>query len=257
MSSLLADRPTTQFAGSTLLTQVFSSEEILAARHGQEELMLGRWNREPQFAWPRPLAKKARSWKTPYTTWFRSELEALARSPRLLNRIAEQTGAQRIRFWFDQLLWESPAQVRRERNFHWHTERSRWKTCDARLMVTAWVPLTRMSPEMGPIIFLPGSEKRRWTELPDGWEPEEKKLRATAAQPGDAALFCWHTVHGNPPNWADSPRRAIALHFAIDELAYKSCGRFRHLNERFVGKRRNEPNFSDESVCPLVWSTKG
>lgn len=215
--------------------------------------MAGRCDRGPDFAWPAPRARKARSWKTPYATFFRSELAALARSPRLLGRIAEETGAQSIRLWFDQLLWESPAHPSRQPDPQWHTERSRWKTCQAPLMVTAWVPLETLSPEMGPITMVRGSARREWLELPDGWTPESADILPSPVQPGDAALFCWHTVHGNPPNSAERPRRAIALHYAIDSLSYHQHGKFSHPNERLVKVGTTGPDFHDERVCPLVW----
>ena len=215
--------------------------------------MAGKSDLQPDFDWPAPRARQARSWKTPYTTSFRSELAALAHSPQLLAAIAKQTGAQSIRFWFDQLLWESPAPPSRSDNPQWHTERSRWKTCDAPLMLTAWIPLDTITPNMGPITAVRGSARREWLELPDGWTPDPLEIIPAPVQPGDAALFCWHTVHGNPPNRSDRPRRAIALHFAIDSLAYRPHGKFKHLNERLVTQTEGKPDFTDATVCPLLW----
>ncbi|MBK1833270.1 phytanoyl-CoA dioxygenase family protein [Roseibacillus ishigakijimensis] len=238
--------------GFTFLRDIFATEELAAARRGQEALMAGENDRQPQFAWPAPRARKARSWKLPYATHLRSELAGLARSPRLLEAIAEASGARTLRFWFDQLLWEEPAR-RPGNDYHWHTERSRWKTCQAPLMVTAWVPLAKIAPAMGPITMARGTAERRWLEFPDGWAPAAEDIVPASVQPGEAALFCWHTVHGNPPNRATAPRRAIALHYAVDELSYRRHGKFSHLNERWVRQRDGQPDFTDERVCPLVW----
>lgn len=239
--------------GFRFLSHVFSEEEVAQARHGQEQLMAGKGDLAPNFKWPLPRARKCRSWKTPYSTHFRSELAALAHSPRLLKRIAQATEAQSLRLWFDQLLWEEPAARAQPIDYHWHTERSRWKTCQARLMVTAWVPLDTITPAMGPITIADGSAQRKWVELPDGWQPEETDILSASVQPGDAALFCWHTVHGNPPNLGNAPRRAIALHYAVDDLHYQPHGKFSHLNERVVKKHAGLPDFTDERVAPSVW----
>lgn len=215
--------------------------------------MAGQGDITPDFKWPLPRAREARSWKTPYSTHFRSELAALAHSPLLLKKIAQVTEAHTLRLWFDQLLWEEPSSRKTSLDYHWHTERSRWKTCQARLMVTAWVPLALITSEMGPITMADGTAQRRWLELPDGWQPEASQILPAPVQPGDAALFCWHTVHGNPPNLGNSPRRAIALHYAIDELSYQPYGKFSHLNERVVKQLDGKPDFSDENVVKTVW----
>ena len=215
--------------------------------------MAGHADLTPNFEWPLPRARKCRSWKTPYSTHFRSELAALARSPRLLKKIAQATNAQSLHLWFDQLLWEEPSRRGQAIDYHWHTERSRWKTCRARLMVTAWIPLAPITPAMGPITMASGTSQRRWLELPDGWQPEPSDILPALVQPGDAALFCWHTVHGNPPNLDNAPRRAIALHYAIDDLRYQPYGKFSHLNERVVAKDQGLPDFADERVVPQVW----
>lgn len=215
--------------------------------------MAGRINREPAFSWPAPKARQCRSWKTPYSTHFRDELASLACSETLLASIAAATQAKSLRLWFDQLLWEEPARANTPQNYHWHTERSRWKTCQSRLMVTAWIPLASITVAMGPITMVRKSSRRRWLELPDGWQPEKDNVLPSPVQPGDAALFCWHTVHGNPPNLGDSPRRAIALHYAVDELSYRPHGKFNHLNERVVRRLNALPDFEDNKVCPLVW----
>lgn len=239
--------------GFQFIERAFSDEQISQARHGQTELMAGRVDQRPAFSWPTPRTRTSRSWKSPYATHFRSELSALAQSPRLLNMIAEATGAHSIRFWFDQLLWEEPARSKAPNHFHWHTERSRWKTCHTRLMVTAWIPLTALTSEMGPITMVRNSARNQWLELPDGWQPDDFDHITSPVQPGDAALFCWHTVHGNPPNRGQAPRRAIALHYAIDELEYRKFGKFSHLNERVVAQSHNLPDFTDSRVCPVVW----
>lgn len=239
--------------GYTSLENVFSLAEIASARHGQEELIAGRADIKPDFAWPSPRARNPRSWKMPYSTSFRSELRRLAHSPQLLQAIATQTGARSIRLWFDQLLWESPAPSHRPGNYHWHTERSRWLTCQSPLMVTAWIPLAPLLPKMGPITMARGTASHQWRTLPRHWSPHPSEILPAPVQPRDAALFCWHTVHGNPPNTSSAPRRAIAIHYAIDGLSYRAHGPFRHSNERLVGRRDGLPDFQDERVCPLLY----
>ena len=242
-----------QWAGAVVLPSVFRSAQLSAACDGQDAFYRGEANLRPEFLWPAPRVLRSRSRKSPYASFFRSELAAIARSEVLAQRIREVTGFEEVRFWHDQLLWEEPRQAQEESmEFHWHTERSRWKTCDCALMVTAWIPLDVVTPEMGSIIMVPGSEQRRWVELPDGWEPREKDRQPVALAAGDVSLHCWHTVHGNPPNFGTKERRVIAAHFACGPISYQQHGRFSHVNERVVRKAEGVPDFSDERACPLV-----
>lgn len=69
---------------------------------------------------------------------------------------------------------------------------------------------------------------------------------------GDLVLFPSTTLHGNPPNFGDQPRRALAAHFASADLHYQSAGRFSHVNERIVRKKDGLPDFQDPTVCPVI-----
>ena len=228
-------------------------EDLAAACRGQEAFYRGDCDRRPKFSWPGPRPAGGRSRKHPYASFFRSELAALARSPVLAERIRQVTGCGDLRLWHDQLLWEEPRERRGGAiNYQWHTERSRWKTCCAGLMVTAWIPLAPVSSEMGSITMVPGSERRGWIDLPDGWEPGEDEKQIVSLQPGGVSLHCWHTVHGNPPNFGGRVRRVMAVHYSCGPVSYRKCGTFAHVNERLVKRLDGAPDFRDERVCPLV-----
>lgn len=102
-------------------------------------------------------------------------------------------------------------------------------------MVTAWIPLIDFNPKMGPITMMPHDESRR-----------------IVLDAGDLVLFPSTTLHGNPPNFGDQPRRALAAHFASADLHYQSAGRFSHVNERIVRKKDGLPDFQDPTVCPVI-----
>jgi ectoine hydroxylase-related dioxygenase (phytanoyl-CoA dioxygenase family) len=241
------------WAGAVVLPAVFTEEDLALARKGQEAYYRGEMDLTPGFSWPAPRPATSRSRKHPYASFFRSELAALARSSILAERIREVTGFDELRFWHDQLLWEEPrAAAKGEVENHWHTERSRWKTCEAALMVTAWIPLDEVTAAMGPITMVEGSEQLRWIDLPEAWVPEEQERRAMVLRPGAVSLHCWHTIHGNPPNFGASPRRVLAAHFACGPVSYQHAGKFSHVNERVVRQIAGVPDFADERVCPRL-----
>ncbi|MGE9267321.1 MAG: phytanoyl-CoA dioxygenase family protein [Verrucomicrobiales bacterium] len=249
---VLADRRSVLCGeGFTVVRGFFSREEIAEVRAGQERFYQGEWETEPAFAWPKPRrVSRARSRKHPYASFFIKSLGRLLRDGRLARLVAGETGMAGVRFWHDQLLYEEPA--RREKSAQWHTERSRWMTCETGMMATAWIPLVDFSEEMGPITMVAGSQNEGELLIPPEWEPECGRRRAMSLRAGDLVIFDWHMVHGNPPNVSNLTRRAVAAHFCEDEIRYRPCGRFSHVNERLVRRIGGQPDFQDERVCPLL-----
>ncbi|MEJ6643089.1 MAG: phytanoyl-CoA dioxygenase family protein [Akkermansiaceae bacterium] len=227
-----------QQEGSLVVKNFFSASEIAGAAKAQDAYYRGEYDREPEFDWPRPRKCRARARKHPYASFFSKALAKLLRDGRLAHLIQESCDMPNVRFWHDQLLYEEPREIG-EINYHWHREESRWKTCAADQMITAWIPLVDFTPEMGPI-----------TLVPEGRDLETHRRMALHA--GDLVLFGKSLLHGNPSNFGDQPRRALAAHFASGDLRYQACGKFSHVNERIVRRLDGLPDFQDERVCPLI-----
>jgi ectoine hydroxylase-related dioxygenase (phytanoyl-CoA dioxygenase family) len=102
-------------------------------------------------------------------------------------------------------------------------------------MITAWIPLVDFTPEMGAITMM----------------SHNKPCRMTLSA-GDLVIFPSTTLHGNPPNYGDQPRRALVAHFASADLRYQKNGKFSHMNERIVRRIDGLPDFQDPKICPLV-----
>ena len=102
-------------------------------------------------------------------------------------------------------------------------------------MITAWIPLIDFTPEMGPITMM----------------SHNKPCRMTLSA-GDLVIFPSTTLHGNPPNYGDQPRRALVAHFASADLRYQKNGKFSHMNERIVRRIDGLPDFQDPKICSLV-----
>ena len=227
-----------QQEGYLVVRGFFTPEEISQVAEAQDAYYQGIFDSEPEFTWVKPRHCKARSRKHPYASFFLSPLAKLLRDGRLAKLVKETTGMESIRFWHDQLLFEEP-KPSAKLDYHWHLENSRWLTCAASQMATAWIPLTDFTHEMGPI-----------TIVPNGRDKSEMKRMALNA--GDLVIFPAETLHGNPPNFSDKPRRAVAAHFASGDLRYQKSGNFKHVNERIVREIDRLPDFRDERACPLL-----
>lgn len=237
--------------GYVIIREFFPREEIAEVRTAQDRFYLGEYDHEPEFSWPRPRVTSARSRKHPYASFFISPLEKMLRDGRLARLLGEVTGMTGVRFWHDQLLYEAPNRSGKK-GAQWHSEKSRWMTCDTGLMATAWCPLVDFSPEMGPITMVPRSQNSGTILVPSDWEPEPGEERRMALAAGDLVIFSWTMIHGNPPNDGGIPRRSVAAHFCEKEISYAKNGRFSHVNERLVRQVSGVPDFQDERVCPLI-----
>ncbi|MDA7881575.1 phytanoyl-CoA dioxygenase family protein [Akkermansiaceae bacterium] len=224
--------------GYLVVRGFFEVEEISKAKEAQDAFYRGEINEAPDFAWPKPRRSSARSRKHPYVSFFRREIGELIRDGRLGALVREVAGLESVRYWHDQLLFEEIRESG-EVSYHWHREESRWRTCEAEKMVTAWIPLMDFTHEMGPITIVP--EGRALSQM-----------KRMVLQAGDLVLFSSKTLHGNPPNFGKLARRALAAHFASGEIQYRPHGKFSHVNERLVRRENGVPNFQDERVCPVV-----
>ncbi|MEN8869627.1 MAG: phytanoyl-CoA dioxygenase family protein [Akkermansiaceae bacterium] len=220
--------------GYLIVRNFFPREEIASLVTGQDAFYRGEHDLTPPFPWPKPRNCQARTRKHPYSSFFCSGIAELIRDGRLASLIKEAFSLDKIRFWHDQLLYDDPRTLGKA-DYHWHREESRWLTCRAKKMVTAWIPLVDFTPKMGPITMRPHNEPRRM-----------------ALNAGDLVLFPSTTLHGNPPNFGDQPRRALAAHFASGDIRYQGTGNFSHVNERIVRKKNGLPDFQDPTVCPII-----
>lgn len=170
----------------------FSAEEIAEVATAQDAFYQGGFDSEPEFRWPLPRPCNARSRKHPYASFFLSPLAKLLRDGRLAKLVKESLGTPSIRFWHDQLLYEEP-KPSAPLDYHWHREKSRWLTCAASQMATAWIPLTEFTHEMGPITIVPSGK-------------EHPAMKRMVLRAGDLVIFPADTLHGNPPKlWRQPP----------------------------------------------------
>jgi len=224
--------------GYVVVPQFFAREEIAEVAAAQDAYYRGEADSKPDFDWPAPRKCRARSRKHPYASFFLSPLAKLLRDGRLAKLVQETLGMDGVRFWQDQLLFEEP-RPGSPINYHWHREKSRWLTCEASQMATAWIPLVDFTPAMGPITLVPRGR-------------DKSAAKRMSLKVGDLVLFDSNLLHGNPPNLGAGPRRAVAAHFASGDLCYRAAGNFSHVNERVVVSQNGYPDFGDERVCPLL-----
>jgi ectoine hydroxylase-related dioxygenase (phytanoyl-CoA dioxygenase family) len=187
----------------------------------------------------------------------------LIRSPALGELAAEITGATRVQVWWVQLLYKPPtlAGAPETTNVGWHQDRHYWSDWEeGSELFTAWVALSDVTEESGPMRFVRGSH--RWglwqaggdffaqdlsgqkgaIRTPEGETWEE----ATALlPPGGVSFHDNLTYHGSGPNRSNAPRRSFALHMRTQNS--------RPTNDERKGLTRY---LDDPSVCPVIYGSR-
>ena len=184
----------------------------------------------------------------------------LIKHPALGALAAEVCGAEWVQVWWVQLLYKPPVVVSGASGTHvgWHQDRNYWGAWEeGSELFTAWVALSEVGPEDGPMHFVRGSHQ--WGLLPGsdfyGQNLAEQKRELAAQASGEwvevAAILpkggiSFHhclTLHGSGPNHAAGPRRSLAVHMRTE--------RSRPVDD----KREGLTAFIDDPThCPVVFN---
>jgi ectoine hydroxylase-related dioxygenase (phytanoyl-CoA dioxygenase family) len=179
--------------------------------------------------------------------------------PALGAQAAAITGATQVQVWWVQLLYK-PASLLTEAsatNVGWHQDRYYWGVWEeGSELFTAWIALSDVREECGPMRFVRGSH--RWGLLPENdffrqdlagqrsaiAIPPGERWQEVAAilPPGGVSFHDDYTLHGSGPNISGAPRRSLAVHL-------------RTQSSRPVGDRRTGLTafIDDQDLCPVIY----
>lgn len=202
-------------------------------------------------------------------------MRAIVHHPQIAACAARLLGCREVRLWHDQLLYKPPLPTDRRDDVQvavgWHADRNYWQTCTGPLL-TAWVPFTAVSQDMGPISFIEGSH--RWDPIEEldffnndlssrealmGERFSQSTLVVPTFRRGQVSFHDWRTVHGSAPNRSDRPRRSMAIHLQGGDNTWTEWrhpdGRLRrHANDALVRRdQAGNPDYRDPDWCPLLW----
>lgn len=187
----------------------------------------------------------------------------LASHPAIGELAAAIAGAEWVQVWWVQLLVKPPTGPNGEAktNVGWHQDRHYWQVWEeGSELFTAWVALSDVTEQAGPMRFVRGSHRwgyrggsdfygqdheaqRRDIPVPEGAAWEEV---AAILPPGGVSFHHNLTFHASGPNRSAHPRRSFALHMRTQN----SCP---------VGDaRKGLTTFIDEpAYCPIIYRAPG
>jgi hypothetical protein len=240
---------------------VFPAEIVEAAVEGMDAVRQGKSDTglEPQPSNWNPGDDLNALCKMEQPQFASSAIRALINYPALGQWAARLTGAKWVQVWWVQLLYKpasAPGQATAT-NIGWHQDRHYWQAWqEGSELFTAWVALSDVGSDAGPMRFVPGSQQ--WGLIDEGgfagqdldalkseiklpsqavWEEEPALL-----PPGYASFHDCYTYHGSGPNHSDGPRRSFAVHMRTDKS--------RPVEDKRAGLTRF---IDDLELCPVIY----
>lgn len=214
---------------------VIPAELVQRCMDGMDDVLAGRYETgiPPQPSYWNPGDDPNKLGKVEMPQLANSAIMELV-SHHAIGRIAaEVTGARRVQVWWVQLLSKPPSRTESGTGVSvgWHQDRQYWKTWkEGSELFTAWVAVSNVSADTGPMAFVKGSHRwgllnqgdfyfddieiqREQITLPPGetWREEEAIL-----PPGGVSFHHCLTFHGSRPNRSGVPRRNFAIHMRTE-----------------------------------------
>ncbi len=182
--------------------------------------------------------------------------------PAIGEAAAEVTDADWIQvFWVQMLIKPSRQPANGVRvNVGWHQDRNYWQIWEeGSELLTAWVALSDVEEDCGPMRFVPGSHQWGLLEgsdfrgqdidaVRDGLRlPADARWEESPAlmQAGGLSLHSCYTLHGSGPNTSGRPRRSFAIHLRTQNS--------NPVNNQREGVTRY---IDDETICPVIYGTR-
>jgi ectoine hydroxylase-related dioxygenase (phytanoyl-CoA dioxygenase family) len=165
-------------------------------------------------------------------------LHELITHPALGKLAAEVTGAKMVQVWATQLLFKPPSTKSEGANVvGWHQDRQYWKYWDGEVF-TAWLGLSDVTAESGPMKLIRGSHL--WGENEGGdffsgnLDDQRRAIESQSSGKWDEVLatmpaggVSFHhrlTVHGSAQNVSKFSRRSIAVHMRTEKSSVAQSG---------------------------------
>jgi hypothetical protein len=213
-----------QEKGHTLLRQVAAPDEIAEWGPYIRQVALD------QSAEDRPLEERdtllRRAFLQIQNLWWADEgMRRFSLAKRFGQIAADLLGVDAVRMYHDQAIFKEPGGALTP----WHQDQY-YFPLDGDEVITMWMPLTPVTPEMGSLVYASGSHKLGYLGEFEASEESEAVFRKMIADSemvlespgemaaGDATFHTSWTLHGAPHNPTDNMRAAMTVIWFADGL---------------------------------------
>lgn len=201
---------------------VFTAEEIAAYRGHLARVVEA--NCKESHDMERKVAGAGKNWKFVNNLWSLDEAaRRFVSSPRLGRLAADLLEVETVRLFRDQSYFKGPGGA----NTPWHQD-AYFMPLDTEKILTLWIPLTDITPELAPMSYVTGSHTAGYLGTSNGDDKDmddfEDGLRAKGFalhnygtfRAGDLAAHSAWTLHSSRTNTAPLMREAMVIVYFAD-----------------------------------------
>ena len=217
---------------------VFSDDLLRRARAGMDMIRAGDYDTgEPPSESPwKPGDDPTLLCKIELPQKANLAIRELVSHPALGALTAEMVGCEMVQVWWAQLLYKPPGPDKKT-VIGWHQDWSytgSWE--EGSEIFTAWIALSDVTADAGPMQFITGSHKWGFLKSGDFFGKDNAALRAGFELPegavwqafpvllpmGGVSVHDRLTLHGSEPNLSDGPRCSLAIHMRSEKATPKA-----------------------------------
>ncbi|MBI89512.1 MAG: hypothetical protein CMG60_05435 [Candidatus Marinimicrobia bacterium] len=244
--------------GFCFLPKTFSNSAVLSARNGLWSVINGKYETG--------VCPETRFWN------LGDDINSIIKidKPHLCNRavwnlvtdkqfgtcLATVTNAKQIQIWHSQVVWK-PKSKEDSGNAGWHRDSQYWPFWSKKGLYTAWIALSDVCSNSGPVRFIPGSN--HWKDL-SGLDFFDKNLLAqdkilkqknkkvnivrSTLDKGEVSIHSSLTYHSSEGNKEDAPRVGMVVHFCTESAK----------QIKLKGENSSYLNsLNDDNVSPIIY----
>ena len=216
------DRADFRRDGHLKLSNVFSRDEIAAYRPALKQAVMR--SNSDHHSMEQKVAGNGKNWMFVNNLWT---LDPAARlfvlAPRLGQIAADLMGVDAVRLFRDQSYFKGPGGA----STPWHQD-AYFMPLDSDQILTMWIPLTDIVPELAPMSYVTGSHHHGFIGPSNGDDASmdefEADMRARGLRifnyerlsAGDVAVHSAWTMHSSRTNTSEDLREAIVIVFFAD-----------------------------------------
>ena len=217
--------------GFTFLPKIFNKNDLLSASKGLWSVINGEYDTgiKPETRFWEPGDDPNKIIKIDKPHLCNSKVWDLITNEDFGKALAYATRSKTIQVWHTQVVWK-PKSKKESGNAGWHRDAQYWPFWSTGGLFTAWIALSNVSLNSGPVRFISGSNK--WKGVPglDFFDKDlvtqdkllKKHHRKTkiingVLEMGQVSIHSSLTYHSSAANLEKKPRVGMVVHFCTDK----------------------------------------